>query len=223
MKILSYKLFGGLMLLTAFAAQAGWPNGNVVNKVRPRSVNSGWTSVNFIDRVNAWQERVPVKATQSPQVEPSVIGVQEVVVSPIAQAPTSFVEKAKALMINAKDMALDAVKNAYSSPITQDVVKNIQDNKKVAIGFVVGATALYGGYKLYSYLRKSSPSELSADISKQEKVFQANYARCMKKSKTAQLVSSLNSEAQTASLFNHIPGSLPDGAQLKPYVSSRTL
>lgn len=242
MKILRYVLLSILTLLPGFQVKADWTsvkfidrvntavqNGNAgtwtekITKAQPRPLNSGWTSVNFIDRVNAWQERMPAKVIQAPQIETSPIGAQEMVSAPAVEAPASFVEKAKAVVVSAKDMAYEAVKNAYTSPVTQDVVKNLKDNKKLVAGLVVGATALYGGYKLYSYFTKSSPVDVSAQISEQERLFQERYKQFVAKSKTAKVVSSMNAEAQIGTILSYAPGEMPATAKLTPYRPARTL
>lgn len=246
MKILQYVALSILTVLTGFQVKADWTsvkftdrvntavqNGNVgtwtekITKVQPRPFNSGWTSVNFIDRVNAWQERVPAKVAPVKQLEAVSVDTMPQDLVFVEDNAGSFIEKAKIMVAQAKDLALDAVKNAYSSPATQGVIKNIQDNKKLVAGFVVGATALYGGYKLYTYMTNKKPVNLETSSIEQEEFFQKQYRSLMSNkasshNKTAKLVNSMNSEAQISTVLSNATGLLPAGKSLKYYKPSRS-
>lgn len=232
----------GLAVL-AGSAQADWTskkfidcvntavkNGNVgpqwvpvAPKINPAP--SGWTSPKFIDRVNAWKERMPKRELTSVTevIQPKeIVSMQQEAVNFTEVEKSSLAEKAKGFVNNAKDLASNMIKNVYDNATMQNVFTKVQDNKKVITGVALGAVVLYGGYKLYSYVTKPSKSIVyDTDNNAQEEAFQKNYEQLASNSssiyKIAQIVSSLNQQAQMPAMMKNVNGILTEQSRLQNY------
>ncbi len=196
----------------------------VAAKGAPTYQHSAWESPQFIDRVNAWKERVQHSTHEAP-ASVAQMSADNVTNNVVAGEYQTTLERLKDCMSTVKTTTIKAAKKAYDSQAVQHILAQVHEHKKLIAGVAVGAVALYGGYKLISHFAKKHPANSADDLAKEEKAFQAEFEELMRNSSgsltpsdsTKTLVSSMNKQAQMPSMMKNVNGMLTEQSRLLPY------